>query len=73
MNATAFEVPPGLGVVTVTLTDPNDSAGEVAVRLVAVAAVTLALTLPNITVLLPGVGSKLLPVMVTVVLPAVGP
>lgn len=58
-------------VVTVTSTDPADSAGEVAVTWVAEFTVKLvAAVVPNFTALAP---VKLVPVMVTLVPPDVGP
>ena len=58
-------------VVTVTLTVPADSAGDVAVMEVVEPTVTaVAVTVPNITV---APEAKLVPVMVTEVPPVVGP
>ena len=63
------DVPPG--VVTVTSTTPAGFSGAVAVIFVALVTVTLvAALLPNITAVAP---VKPLPVMVTLVPPAVGP
>ena len=63
------EGPPA--AVTITSTVPADSAGEVAVMEVVLTTVTpVAATVPNFTVL-PAL--KLVPVMVTVVPPVVGP
>ena len=63
------EVPPA--VVTVTLTVPADSAGEVATIDVDELTVTaVAVTVPNITV---APDTKPVPVMVTEVPPVVGP
>ena len=61
-------VPPG--VVTVTSTAPAACAGEVAVIEVALTTEKLAAVPPNDTAVAP---VKLLPVMVTLVPPAVGP
>ena len=62
------DVPPA--VVTVTLTVPADSAGEVALIEVALSAVTEAVAVPNLTEVAP---LRLVPLMVTLVPPAVGP
>ena len=61
-------VPPA--VVTVTSTVPVEPAGAVAVMLFAVLAVIVADVLPNLTAVAP---ARLVPVIVTVVPPAVGP
>ena len=67
----AFDVPPE--VVSVTLTEPTAWAGAVTVSDVALAAVTVALVPPNDTALPPVVVAKPVPVMVTVVPPAIVP
>ena len=61
-------VPPG--VVTVMSTAPAVSAGAIAVMLVAVSAVIAAVAVPNLTAVEP---VRLVPVIVTLVPPAVGP
>ncbi len=67
----AFDVPPA--VVTVTLAAPAEPAGVVTVSDVAEAAVTVALELPNATASPDAVALNPVPVIVTVVPPAVVP
>ena len=74
MNTSALDVtlvPPD--VETVISTGPAETTGEVTVKLVVEAAVTLALVVPNLTISFAAVASKLLPLMMTVVPPVVGP
>ncbi len=71
MYETPFDVP--LAVVSVTLTAPADPAGAVTVSDVALAAVTVAALDPKSTVLPAVVVANPVPVMVTVVPPAVEP
>jgi len=74
VNTSALDVtlvPPD--VETVISTGQAETTGEVTVRLVVEAAVTVAPVVPNKTVSFAAVASKLLPLMMTVVLPVVGP
>ena len=64
-------MPPG--VVTVTSTVPTDSAGEVAVQEIVDEQDTVAAVAPKWTIVSPEVVEKPVPLMVTLVPPAVGP